>query len=82
MIGLVGSTGGLAASYRYDPYGETIASTGTVDNSWLFAGQYRDKTGLYKMGERYYDPVTGRCTQQDPSTSMTMYARLTATHTH
>lgn len=34
---------------------------------WQYAGGYRDvNTGLYKFGERYYDPTLGRWTQQDP----------------
>src|SRR5205814_760227 len=30
---------------------------------------YQDGTGMYHMGSRYYDPTTGRFTQQDPVTN-------------
>jgi RHS repeat-associated protein len=66
VIGLAGPNGDLAASYRYDPYGVTVSSAGAVDNPWRFAGEYQDVTGLYKIGERYYDPKLGRWTQPDP----------------
>ncbi len=37
-----------------------------MDNPWRFAGEHLDRTGLYKIGERYYDAHLGRWTQQDP----------------
>jgi RHS repeat-associated protein len=39
----------------------------TVPQPYRFQGAYLDPTGLYKMGARYYDPVTTRFTQTDPS---------------
>jgi len=67
VVGLTDSGGNLVATYRYDPFGKTVASTGTVTNPWQFGGAYLDSyTGLYKMGLRYYDPTLGRFTQQDP----------------
>jgi len=45
------------------PYSKTEAIT----NPWQFASGYLDaNTGLYKFGERYYDPQVGRWTQKDP----------------
>jgi RHS repeat-associated protein len=66
VIGLAGPSGDLAAAYRYDPFGATINNTGNVENAWLYAGEHLDATGLYKIGERYYDAQLGRWTQQDP----------------
>lgn len=66
VVGLTDAAGKLAASYDYDPFGQLVASSGSVVNPWRFAGQYHDPSGLYKMGERYYDPALGRWTQQDP----------------
>ena len=57
----------LLATYQYDPYGNLTSSTGSVANSWRFAGGYFDSsTGLYKFGTRYYNPGFGRWSQQDP----------------
>jgi RHS repeat-associated protein len=67
VIGLTNSSGGLVASYSYEPYGKLVSSTGTITNPWRFAGGYYDSsTGLYHFGQRYYDPTTGRWTQGDP----------------
>jgi RHS repeat-associated protein len=65
----------VTARYRYDPYGNVIDKSGGSDTPWRFAGAYFDRfpdadpgsqTGLYKMGQRYYDPRAGRWTQKDP----------------
>jgi RHS repeat-associated protein len=65
--GLVDADGELAAAYRYSPFGETTVETGhEIFSPWRFTGAYHDPTGLYKIGERYYDPTLGRWTQQDP----------------
>jgi RHS repeat-associated protein len=71
ILGLIDASGNLVGnfSYRYDPYGQQLNSepTGYPSNSWRFQGQYLDaNVGLYKMGQRYYDPATGRWTQRDP----------------
>ena len=57
----------MVATYSYDAYGQmTSMSSNTTANPWRFASAYQDGTGLYKMGARYYDPLIGRFTQQDP----------------
>lgn len=41
------------------------SSTGTVVNAYRFGGAYgayTDSSGLYKIGQRYYDPTRGRWT--------------------
>jgi RHS repeat-associated protein len=40
--------------------------TGSTENPYRFAGEHRDPTGLYKIGQRYYTPELGRWTQPDP----------------
>lgn len=71
VVAMVKENGTVAGTYRYDPYGK-ITSDGpggspTVDNPYTFAGYYRDdETGLYKAGERYYDPSSSTWTQKDP----------------
>ncbi len=67
VVALTNGSGSVANSYAYDPYGNTTSSTGTVANPFRFIGAVWDSsTGLYKMGERYYDPSVGRFTQEDP----------------
>ena len=59
----------LAAYYEYDPFGNTIRSTGTYAdaNLFRFSTKYFDpETTLYYYGFRYYDPVTGRWPSRDP----------------
>jgi RHS repeat-associated protein len=70
VVGLTDPSGAVAAEYGYDPYGRLTwladPSGVGVYNPWRYVGAYQDGTGLYKMGARYYDPTTGRWTQQDP----------------
>lgn len=69
-MALVDSTGTVQNRYAYDPWGNAIASgtTGSVPNDFQYAGAMLDSsTGLYKMGERYYDPSVGRFSQEDPA---------------
>jgi RHS repeat-associated protein len=70
IVALTDSTGGTAmplpATYKYDPYGNDAGTTGSVTSRFRFAGGYLSTSlGLYKFGERWYDPTTGRWQQQD-----------------
>jgi RHS repeat-associated protein len=70
VVGLVDPAGVQRASYTYGPYGEDATATAhsgaLPDNPYRFKGEYLDAaTGLYKIGARYYQPGTGRWTQQD-----------------
>jgi RHS repeat-associated protein len=59
--------GNVRASYRYDPYGDLIASPTSVSNPFLYAGGYRDsESGLYYLRARYYEPGTGQFLTLDP----------------
>jgi len=72
---LTTSTGTVAASYTYDPFGNTTSSTGTVVNPFQFAGQYRDsESGFYYLRARYYDPSTAQFISRDPLVSVTRNA--------
>jgi len=65
-MALVDSTGTVQNRYAYGLWGKTIASgtTGAVPTDFQYAGAMLDSsTGLYKMGERYYDPSVGRFAQ-------------------
>jgi RHS repeat-associated protein len=69
---LTDSSGTAQATYTFDPYGNLVASTGSITNPLLFSGQYRDsESGLYYMRARYYDPSTGQFASMDPSVAST-----------
>jgi RHS repeat-associated protein len=68
VIALTDSTGAIAASYTYDPYGNTVTASGAqaTVNPFRFASGYFDSaTGLTKFGDRYYDSSLARWTQRD-----------------
>jgi RHS repeat-associated protein len=66
IVGLTNGTTSVVDKYKYDPYGNLIASSGTVANPWRYAGYYYDtSTTLYKVGLRYYNPAVARWTQRD-----------------
>ena len=55
-------------SYDCDVWGNFLAKEETIDNHFTYFGQtYDETTGLYYLRARYYDPTTGRFTQQDPA---------------
>jgi len=70
-VALVDTTGTVQATYTYDPYGNTTTISGpnpviANGNPFRYASGYDDTaTGLYHFGQRYYNPTTGRWTQQD-----------------
>jgi RHS repeat-associated protein len=66
---LVNSSQGLAAKYRYDPFGNTISSSGTLanDNVYLFSSkEFHAASGLYYYGYRFYDSSLQRWVNRDP----------------
>jgi RHS repeat-associated protein len=78
VIGLTDGGGVLVASYRYDPWGNLIATGGsnpTLTNPFRFAGREFDvESGLYSMRARFYDPQTGRFLSKDALNSANAYA--------
>lgn len=57
------------ADYRYDPFGRTISSSGTLvaANVYQFSSkELMAKSGFYYYGFRFYDPVTQRWPNRDP----------------
>jgi len=69
VVALTDAAGKVVNRYAYDPYGNRLASgtSESVANPFQFTGGYRDTTGFYKFGTRYYDASVGRWTQRDPS---------------
>ncbi len=72
---LVNSSQGLAASYRYDPYGRTISSSGSLAsaNGYRFSSKEHFDRGiqtgwmpLYYYGYRWYAPIMQRWVNRDP----------------
>jgi RHS repeat-associated protein len=74
----VNSSAKVERTFRYGPYGENTKSEGTQTIPYPFGyksgyrmpggnkGEGNVSNGLYHYGQRYYDPTTGRWTQQDP----------------
>ena len=62
--------GATANAYAYSPFGEILNSNVTVPNHFTFVGAYGvtdEGDGLYFMRNRYYDAMTGKFLQKDPS---------------
>ena len=65
---LTDSTGVTTKSYAYDAYGNIVDQTGTVDQPYTYTGrEFDSETGLYYYRARYYDSMTGRFLQNDPT---------------
>ena len=61
--------GYLSATYRYDPYGRTIAQAGPMaqTNRYRFSSkEYHEPSGLYYYGYRFYSPELQRWLNRDP----------------
>lgn len=58
---LTDPTGAVTDTYDYDAFGNSIHSTGTTPNNYLFAGEQLDPDlGLYYNRARYLNVSTGR----------------------
>ena len=71
VVAVTDTSGNVVSTYSYDPYGNATSTTGSLYQPIRYAGGYWDGTSsageaLYKFGQRYYDPSTGRWTQIDP----------------
>jgi RHS repeat-associated protein len=63
------SAEGLAASYRYDPFGNTISKSGTLAdaNTYRFSSkEINIYSGMYYYLYRFYDPAAQRWMGRDP----------------
>jgi len=54
--------------YTYDPFGNPLTVSETVDNMFRFTGEPYDPSGLIFLRARYYDPSTGRFLTPDTIT--------------
>ncbi len=69
------STGSQVAWYRYDAFGRLLQSSGSLASAnrirfsskpWMAPG-VDDSAGMYYYGYRFYDPLTQRWLNRDPS---------------
>jgi RHS repeat-associated protein len=66
---LVDSSQAMAAAYRYDPFGNTLSSSGTMSaaNVYRFSSkELHVNSGLYIYLYRFYDPSVQRWLNRDP----------------
>ena len=67
ITSLSNSSGALAQTYTYDSFGNQTASSGSLTNSFRYAGREFDtETNMYYSRARYLDPSTGRFLSEDP----------------
>ena len=75
VTALVDGAGTLQATYKYDPYGRTLSSSGTLASAnllrfsskpWVQHNLAFTDRGLYYYGYRFYDPNTGKWVNRDP----------------
>jgi RHS repeat-associated protein len=63
--------GNITDAYVYDAYGNTLSSSGTTVNNYLYTGEQFDQNlGEYYLRARYYNPSQGRFTGRDPFEGM------------
>jgi RHS repeat-associated protein len=76
---LVNSSQSLAASYRYDPYGNTISSSGTLASANVYRFSSKElhvNSGLYYYGYRWYHPNLQRWPNRDPLCDIVFFERM------
>jgi len=68
VLAITDEQGSIAASYRYDAWGNILEKSGPLAdiNPYRYAGyRYDEATGLYYLVNRYYDPELGRFISRD-----------------
>ncbi|MBI1842230.1 MAG: hypothetical protein HYR88_15450 [Verrucomicrobia bacterium] len=66
---LVDASQASVADYKYDPFGRTISSSGSLASANTYRFSSKDLmtvSGFYYYGYRFYDPVTQRWLNRDP----------------
>jgi RHS repeat-associated protein len=64
---------GTASTITYDPFGNQVATSGSLTTNLMYTGQYGDsESGLYYLRARYYDPTTAQFLTRDPMVAKTM----------
>jgi RHS repeat-associated protein len=73
ITALVDSSQALSASYRYDPFGNTISSSGAQASANLYRFSSKEihaNSGMYYYLYRFYDPGLHRWLNRDPIDEM------------
>lgn len=67
VVELRDAAGNVRNKYTYDIWGRPLTvEKEEIDNPFRYSSEYFDKsTGLYSMGQRWYDPAVGRFLQED-----------------
>ncbi len=66
VVNLSNTSGTSTKTYEYDAFGVEQNIDELDDNPFRYCGEYFDQeTGTYYLRARYYDPSTGRFTQED-----------------
>jgi RHS repeat-associated protein len=65
-LALTDSSGGDLVQYAYEPFGNTVFTSGSSSNEIQYAGRENDGTGLFFNRARYYNPVFQRFVSEDP----------------
>ena len=66
---LINGSQSVVASYRYDPFGNTISMSGSLANANTYRFSSKEmhvKSELYYYGYRFYDPSLQRWMNRDP----------------
>ncbi len=75
-IAMTDVSGNITHKYSYGPFGELRASVELDFNLFRYVGVYGvmdEGNGLYFMRARYYDPILGRFTSEDPVWQINLY---------
>jgi RHS repeat-associated protein len=64
-VALTDNSGMVQTEYTYEPFGRTSV-LGPNTNPFQFASRENDKTGLYYLRARYYEPTLHRFLAEDP----------------
>ncbi|ACA38666.1 hypothetical protein J2D69_02700 [Lysinibacillus sphaericus] len=75
VLALTNTNGDIVAQYTYDAWGNILSQSGTMAaiNPYRYAGyRYDEKTKLYYLMARYYNPDTGVFLSRDPVRGDTM----------
>jgi len=68
VTSLTSMAGAVEQNYTYDSFGNIIATTGSLTNSFRYTGrEFDSETSLYFYRARYYDPAAGRFLAEDPA---------------
>ena len=71
---MLNSSQNMVASYRYDPFGNTISKSGALADANVYrfsSKEFHVNSGLYYFGYRFYDPSLQRWPNRDPIEEIT-----------